>query len=142
MRNRDTEAMEGSASPRKPKLPMRASSAKLATLLVAWRVTASSNSSAGMPPPSSRTMISDCPPLSSATSTVVAPASRLFSTSSLTTLAGRSTTSPAAIWLRRSAGSTWMRRRGPWDAGLAAGSALGETGGRAVSWSCVCMVHL
>lgn len=37
------------------------------------------------------------PPFSSVTSINVAPASRLFSTSSLTTLAGRSTTSPAAI---------------------------------------------
>src|ERR1700686_4602758 len=33
-----------------------------------------------------------------------APASTAFSTSSLTTLAGRSTTSPAAIWLARSFG--------------------------------------
>src|SRR5436189_4150146 len=33
-----------------------------------------------------------------------APASIAFSTSSLTTEAGRSTTSPAAIWLARSAG--------------------------------------
>ena len=35
----------------------------------------------------------------------VAPASKLFSTSSLTTDAGRSTTSPAAIWLANRAGS-------------------------------------
>jgi hypothetical protein len=34
-----------------------------------------------------------------AISTLVAPASRAFSTSSFTTLAGRSITSPAAIWL-------------------------------------------
>ena len=38
-----------------------------------------------------------------------APASSAFSTSSLTTEAGRSTTSPAAIWLTRSAGSARMR---------------------------------
>ena len=38
------------------------------------------------------------PPRSTLTSTRVAPASMLFSSSSLTTLAGRSTTSPAAIW--------------------------------------------
>src|SRR5947208_7929269 len=37
--------------------------------------------------------------------TRVAPASIAFSTSSLTIEAGRSTTSPAAIWLARSAGS-------------------------------------
>ena len=39
------------------------------------------------------------PPLRNSTSIRVAPASRLFSTSSLTTAAGRSMTSPAAIWL-------------------------------------------
>jgi hypothetical protein len=37
-------------------------------------------------------------PASSSTRTAVAPASRAFSTSSLTTDDGRSTTSPAAIW--------------------------------------------
>jgi hypothetical protein len=42
--------------------------------------------------------ISFAPPFSISTSMRVAPASRLFSTSSLTTDAGRSTTSPAAIW--------------------------------------------
>src|SRR4051794_3267702 len=39
----------------------------------------------------------------------LAPASMAFSTSSLTTDAGRSTTSPAAIWLARSAGRREMR---------------------------------
>ena len=38
-----------------------------------------------------------------------APASIAFSTSSLTTDAGRSTTSPAAIWLARSREESWMR---------------------------------
>jgi hypothetical protein len=38
----------------------------------------------------------------------VAPASRLFSISSLTADAGRSTTSPAAIWLATSGGRMWM----------------------------------
>jgi len=43
------------------------------------------------------------PPASTETATRVAPASRLFSISSLTTLAGRSTTSPAAMrWTVRS----------------------------------------
>src|SRR5262249_23263183 len=37
----------------------------------------------------------------------VAPASRLFSTSSLTTDAGRSTTSPAAILLTTASGRRW-----------------------------------
>src|SRR2546427_6380006 len=38
-----------------------------------------------------------------------APASMAFSTNSLTTEAGRSTTSPAAIWLARSVGRRVMR---------------------------------
>src|SRR5258708_6934875 len=38
----------------------------------------------------------------------VAPASSEFSTSSLTTLAGRSTTSPAAIKRMRDSGSFWI----------------------------------
>src|SRR3954468_25018528 len=41
----------------------------------------------------------DYSPRSTVTSIRVAPASIAFSSSSLTTLAGRSTTSPAAIWL-------------------------------------------
>src|ERR1700722_18024649 len=53
------------------------------------------------------------PPRSSSTLTRVAPASSEFSTSSLTTLAGRSTTSPAAIWLARSTGNVWMRPMAP-----------------------------
>src|SRR5688500_17428252 len=51
-----------------------------------------------MPLPSSATHMSVRPPSCTVTSTVVAPASSAFSTSSLTTDAGRSTTSPAAIW--------------------------------------------
>src|SRR5436190_14427110 len=39
---------------------------------------------------------------------LVAPASRLFSSNSFSTEAGRSTTSPAAIWLTSSSGSTRM----------------------------------
>ena len=42
-----------------------------------------------------------------------APASSAFSSSSFTTLAGRSTTSPAAIWLATRSGSTWMRPMRP-----------------------------
>jgi hypothetical protein len=41
--------------------------------------------------------------------TFVAPASRLFSSSSFTTAAGRSTTSPAAIWLTSWVGMAWIR---------------------------------
>src|SRR5262249_51709880 len=49
------------------------------------------------------------PPLSIAISMLAAPASSAFSTSSFTTLAGRSTTSPAAIWSMTALGSTAMR---------------------------------
>src|SRR5512145_3109882 len=50
-----------------------------------------------MPSPSSRTLMRSSPPARSSTSTRRAPASSAFSTSSLTTAAGRSITSPAAI---------------------------------------------
>ena len=98
---RDTDAMLASASPRNPIVLTLCRSAIDASLLVACRPRASASSSAGMPPPSSRTRIRSMPPRSSSTSMRVAPASRLFSTSSLTIDAGRSTTSPAAIWLIR-----------------------------------------
>ena len=48
------------------------------------------------------------PPRSTTTSMREAPASIAFSSSSLTTLAGRSTTSPAAIWLMTEFGSSLM----------------------------------
>src|SRR3954464_13428183 len=51
------------------------------------------------------------PPSSSVTPISRAPASTLFSSSSFSTEAGRSTTSPAAIWLTRSSGSTRMAAR-------------------------------
>ncbi|OQC34204.1 MAG: hypothetical protein BWX64_02809 [Acidobacteria bacterium ADurb.Bin051] len=96
---RATAAIAASASPRKPRLPTRSRSAKLAILLVAWRSKARSASSPPIPQPSSRTAIRPLPPLSSSISIARAPASRAFSMSSLSTEAGRSTTSPAAIWL-------------------------------------------
>ena len=102
---RDTDAMLGSASPRKPSVAMRSRSSARRILLVAWRSTESRASSGSMPSPSSSTRISRLPPASTVMATRVAPASTAFSTSSLTTEAGRSTTSPAAIWLARSAGS-------------------------------------
>src|SRR5574344_430257 len=57
-----------------------------------------------MPLPLSRIRISLQPPFSNAIAMRVAPTSRRFSTSSLTTEAGRSTTSPAAIWLASKGG--------------------------------------
>src|SRR5918997_1919690 len=94
--NEETLAMEGRASPRKPKVVTVSMSSTFWILLVAWRRTERAASSGGMPPPSSRIRMREVPPSPSSTSIRVAPASRAFSTSSLTTEAGRSTTSPAA----------------------------------------------
>jgi len=55
--------------------------------------------SASMPPPSSVTLSCLMPPCARLTLISVAPASRLFSSNSFSAAAGRSTTSPAAIWL-------------------------------------------
>ena len=107
--NRETLAIDGSASPRNPSVRTCARSSKPAIFEVAWRSSASSASSWLMPEPLSRTSISFLPPFSRRTSMTVAPASMAFSTSSFTTEAGRSTTSPAAIWLIRSEGRRWMR---------------------------------
>jgi hypothetical protein len=81
-------------------------------LLVAWRRSASGSSSAGMPQPSSSITMARMPPPCSFTAISLAPASSALSTSSRTTDAGRSTTSPAAIWLTSSSGSSRMARRG------------------------------
>ncbi len=58
-RSRETDAIAGSASPRKPKVPIRTRSSPLAILLVAWRSSARRASSALMPEPSSVTATSD-----------------------------------------------------------------------------------
>ncbi len=96
-RSSDTAAMLASASPRKPSVPTPAMSPATAIFEVAWRSTASSRSSSAMPDPSSTTAMRTSPPPSMAISTRPAPASSAFSTSSLTTDAGRSMTSPAAM---------------------------------------------
>ena len=67
-----------------------------------------------MPEPSSDTRMSRRPPPSVTTSIRLAPASSAFSTNSFTTLAGRSTTSPAAMRLMMPSESwrtamTWTR---------------------------------
>ena len=102
---RDTAEMAASASPRKPRVPMASRSYSVRSLLVAWRRKARGSWSAGMPLPSSVTRTKVMPPWLISTTTLDAPASTAFSTSSFTALAGRSTTSPAAI---RSA--TWEGR--------------------------------
>ena len=67
------------------------------SLLVAWLETGGSWSGV-MPQPSSLMRISSLPPPAMVTH-ALAPASMPFSSSSLTTEAGLSMTSPAAIWL-------------------------------------------
>ena len=100
MVKRLTEAIEGSASPRKPRVRMSARSSP-GSLEVQWRSTASTSSSGDMPTPSSTTERKVRPPSFRVTAMRCAPASIAFSTSSFTALAGRSTTSPAAMRFTR-----------------------------------------
>ena len=88
---------------------MRCNSSARVILLVAWREKHNTASAASMPAPSSMTVMRSRPPPWTSTSTRDAPASTAFSTSSFTTDAGRSTTSPAAIWSATAASRTWMR---------------------------------
>src|SRR5262245_21282630 len=106
---RETEAIEGSASPRNPSVAMERRSLTSCSLLVAWRSKASMASSRDIPQPSSLIRIRRRPPASTSMRKFVEPASSEFSSSSLTTDAGRSTTSPAAILLATFSGSTWIR---------------------------------
>src|SRR3981189_3468790 len=105
---RATEATLASASPRKPSERTCSRSCREAILLVAWRANAIGKSSLSMPRPLATTRSCFTPPWTSATPISVAPASRLFSRSSFSTDAGRSTTSPAAIWLMSVSGSGRM----------------------------------
>jgi hypothetical protein len=85
-------------------------SSALAILLVAWRSSARRASSACMPQPSSVTAMKSRPPARTSTRSRFAAASSAFSTSSFTTEAGRSTTSPAAIWSTSASGRARTRR--------------------------------
>jgi hypothetical protein len=75
IRKRETDAMLGRASPRKPKLLISCKSWRLCSLLVAWRVRASSSWSSEMPDPLSLTLMLDCPPSLIWIRSRVAPAS-------------------------------------------------------------------
>src|SRR5438270_8269176 len=101
--------MEGSASPRNPRVSICSRSSAALILEVACRSKASRASSRTMPQPLSTTWMSFLPPPSIWTLMRVAPASREFSSSSFRTEAGRSTTSPAAILLATCSESTWIR---------------------------------
>ena len=96
---RETDAILARASPRKPKLATLSKSSKQNILLVAWRVSAMLRLSWLIPTPLSVTFNCLIPPCNKHTLISVAPASRLFSSISFNADAGRSTTSPAAIWL-------------------------------------------
>ena len=63
--SRATEAIEASASPRKPIVVTASRSSRLPILLVAWRASASGSSSRAMPAPSSSTWTRLVPPASS-----------------------------------------------------------------------------
>ena len=104
----ETEAMDGSASPAEPEAarsPSRSSS-RVGACEVAWRSRARRASSGDMPQPSSVTATRSLHRLSRTLHPDPRPRRRrqAFSTSSLTTEAGRSTTSPAAIWSIRASG--------------------------------------
>ena len=103
-----TAPMLGSASPLNPSVAIAPRSDGSASLLVANRSKASSASPREMPTPLSTTLIRSTPPPRTSTEISVAPASSEFSTNSLTTDAGRSVTSPAAILDETSGGSTWI----------------------------------
>ena len=128
--SRDTAAMLARASPRKPSVAMCSRSSSRAILLVECRRKQSAASSRSMPAPSSRTLIRALPPSTRSTRISEAPASREFSTSSLTTETGLSTTSPAAIFWATSSGNKWiffMRRpRPPFCAAKPFGSRRGR----------------
>ena len=108
--SRATAPMEGSASPRKPRVAManRSPSGQLRGGVALDREFEILGRSCRAP--SSTTRISRRPPASTVTSMVPAPASMAFSTSSLTAAAGRSTTSPAAMRSTRmgSRRRTWL----------------------------------
>ena len=105
---RETAEMAASASPRNPRVPMASRSYSVRSLLVAWRRKAVFIWGAGMPQPSSVTRRKVRPPWAISTVTDLAPASMAFSISSLATLAGRSTTSPAAIRSATWGSNTWI----------------------------------
>ncbi len=107
--SRETAAIVGSASPRKPSVAIDSKSSAPLIFDVACRSKASSESSGFMPQPSSVIRIKRLPPDSVSIRIDRAPASSAFSSNSLTTEAGRSTTSPAAILLATFSGRIRMR---------------------------------
>ncbi len=99
-----TAAILGKASPLKPKVSMAKRSARVSSLLVAWRNRQMRKSPSSIPQPSSVTRMSSSPPARMSMPMFSALASMAFSTNSFTAELGRSMTSPAAIWLASSVG--------------------------------------
>ena len=97
--NFEIEAMEGIASPRNPIVIRAWMSSTSRSFDVACRSKQRRASSLFMPQPLSLMRIICLPPPWISMPISVEPASREFSTNSLTTEAGFSMTSPAAIWL-------------------------------------------
>src|ERR1700730_13495308 len=97
------------ASPRKPRVWIVRRSSRERSLLVAWRAKATGRPPPSMPGPSPAPSIRPWPAASTRTWIRAAPASIAFSASSLTTAAGRSTTSPAAMPSATVAGRMAMR---------------------------------
>ena len=89
--------MLASASPLKPRVSMESRSSAFSILLVACLKNAVFISSEEIPHPLSVTLICSIPPPLISTVMADAPESIAFSTSSLATLTGLSTTSPAEI---------------------------------------------
>ena len=103
-----TAAIEARASPLKPMVCSAKRSLASRIFDVACRSNAMRASLPDIPLPLSITCIDVRPAPLMMTLTCVAPASIEFSTSSLTTEAGRCITSPAAIWFATASGSRWI----------------------------------
>ena len=102
-----TALMEESASPRKPRLCRESKSSAVEILLVVWVSVQITRSSRLIPQPLSVTRMRSIPPPEISTCTFEAPASIALSRSSRITAAGRSITSPAAIFRAVSASSAF-----------------------------------
>ena len=100
MLNFETDAILANASPLKPSVLIESRSFTVLILLVACGKIALDKSSFSIPEPLSIISINEIPPFSILISILVAFASIAFSTNSLTTENGRSTTSPAEILLK------------------------------------------
>ena len=104
----ETDAIAASASPRNPSVRMPSRSSAVRILLVACRRIATGRSSGSIPHPLSATRIYVTPPFCISTVIAVAPESIEFSSSSLMTEDGLSTTSPAAIRFATANDSTFI----------------------------------